>query len=55
MAELFVKHSLNPRKVAKFNLALRDFVLKGEEGEYFWLLEIGTTTPTVSGTTIPPY
>lgn len=55
MAELFIKHTLNPRKVAKFNLALRDFVLKGEEGEYFWVLEVGTTTPDASGESIPPY
>ena len=55
MAELFVKHSLNPRKVAKFNLNLKDYVIKGEEGEYKWLLEVGTTTLTASGTAIRPH
>ena len=45
MAELFVKHTLNPRKVAKFNLNLKNYVLKGEEHlGYQWVLEIGTTT-----------
>lgn len=55
MAEVFVKHTLNPRKVSKFNLALRNFVLKGEEAKHTWVLEIGTTTLTASGTKIPPY
>lgn len=55
MAELFVKHTLNPRKVSKFNLALRNFVLKGEEAKHTWVLEIGTTTLTASGTKIPPH
>lgn len=56
MAELFVKHTLNPRKVAKFNLNLKNYVLKGEEDKgYQWVLEIGTTTLTTSGTKIRPY
>jgi len=56
MAELFVKHTLNPRKVAKFNLNLKNYVLKGEEEKgYQWVLEIGTTTLSSSGTKIKPY
>lgn len=55
MAELFVKHTLNPNKVAKFNLSLKKYVLKGEANEgYQWLLEIGTTALKADGTDIPP-
>ncbi len=53
MAEVFVKHTLNPHKTIKFNLNLRDYVIKGEEGEYKWVLEIGTTALTASGTKTP--
>ena len=56
MAELFVKHTLNPRKVAKFNLNLKNYVLKGEEDKGFqWVLEIGTTTLDSSGAKIKPH
>lgn len=54
MAEVFVRHTLNPRKVAKFNLNLRKYTLKGEEGETKWVLEIGTTTPDKEGNVISP-
>lgn len=55
MAELFVKHTLNPRKVAKFNLNLKNYVLKGEESlGCQWVLEIGTTTLSSTGDKIKP-
>jgi len=55
MAELFVRHTLNPRKVVKFNLNLKNYVLRGEEdSDYKWVLEIGTTTLAVSGAKILP-
>ena len=55
MAELFVKHSLNPRKVAKFNLNLKNYVLKGEEDlGYQWVLEIGTTTLSATNEKLKP-
>jgi len=43
MAEFFVHNSLNPNKTVKFNITLRYFVIKGEEGEHMWTLEVGTT------------
>lgn len=55
MAEVFIQHSLNSSKTIKCNLALRRFALKGGEGERKWLLEVGTTATTASGTEILPY
>lgn len=54
MADIVVKHTLNPRKAVKFNLNLRKYALKEEEGESVWLLEIGTTSPDSEGNKIPP-
>lgn len=49
MAEFFVQNSLNDQKSVKFNLTLRYFVIKGEEGEHLWTLEIGTTHKDIDG------
>jgi hypothetical protein len=54
MSEIFVKHTLNPRKAIKFILNLRKYALKETEGELVWLLEIGTTEPAYDGKVIPP-
>jgi len=55
MAEFFVHNSLNPNKTVKFNITLRYFVIKGEEGEHMWTLEIGTThLGTISGEALSP-
>lgn len=53
MAEFFVRHSLNPNLAVKFNITLRYFVVASEKGEHTWVLEIGTTYPSASGTAIP--
>ncbi|MBV5347619.1 hypothetical protein JZU46_05325 [bacterium] len=55
MAELFVQHTLNPHKVAKFIVNLRSYVLRGEDDTgYKWVLEIGTTSLKADGTNIKP-
>ena len=54
MSEIFVKHTLNPRKAVKFNLHLRKYTLTDTEGETVWLLEIGTVEPDLNGDPIPP-
>lgn len=54
MAEIFVRNSLNSRKSIKINLALREFTNKGDQGESKWVIELGTTETTASGTVIPP-
>ncbi len=54
MSDIIVKHTLNPRKAVKFNLNLRKYALKDEEGESVWLLEIGTTSLDSSGEKIAP-
>ena len=54
MAEILVKHTLNPRKAIKFNLNLSRYALKETEGDIVWLLEIGTTEPSITGGKIPP-
>lgn len=43
MAEFYVRNSLNYNKAVKFNITLRNIIIKGEKGESLWTLEIGTT------------
>ena len=52
MANFFVRNSLNYNKSVMFNITLRYFVIKGEEGEYMWTLEIGTTHEDINGDSI---
>jgi hypothetical protein len=52
MADLTVVNSLNYKKAVKFNVTFRHFVVKGQEGEYMWLLEVGTTYPDANGENI---
>ena len=52
MAEFFVTNSLNCNKSVKFNISLRYFIIKGEEGEHCWVLEIGTTHKDINGDSI---
>lgn len=52
MTEFYVNNSLNITKSVKFNITLRYFVVKGEEGEHMWVLEIGTTHPDINGNPI---
>lgn len=55
MAELFVRHTLNSGKVAKFNLNLATYVLHGEEEQrQQWVLEIGTSAVDINGEEIKP-
>ena len=54
MAEVFVRHTLNPHKTVKVNLTLKEIVPLGYEGERIWLLEVGTMEPTASGTEMVP-
>ena len=49
MTEFYVHNSLNITKSVKFNITLRYFVVKGEQGEHVWVLEIGTTHPDING------
>jgi len=48
MANFYVTNSLGNLTV-KFNITLRYFVVKNEEGDYLWILEIGTTHEDVNG------
>ena len=43
---------MNPYKAVRFNITFQQQVMKGLEGEPFWLAEINTTEPSVSGTQI---
>lgn len=52
MAEFFVRHTLNYNKTVRFNITLRYFVIKGEEGEHMWTLEVGTTHEDINGDSI---
>lgn len=54
MAELFVRNSLNSRKVVKFNISIEEYALKGEEGDSKWVLVIGTMHLDSTGGKIPP-
>ena len=54
MAELFVRHSLNAQKVAKFNLALKEISPLNNRGELIWVLEVGTVQVDINGDSIPP-
>lgn len=55
MAELFVRHSLNPNKGVKFNFTFKQFTLKNKdaEGDAKWVLEVGTTYPATDGGKVP--
>ena len=54
MADIFVRHSLSSTVSVRFNITLNKSVLKGEEGDHKWLLEIGTTYPDANGNYITP-
>jgi len=54
MAHFYVVNSLNYGLSVKFNITLRYFVIKGEEGEHMWTLEIGTTHLNKDGGPISP-
>ena len=51
MANFYVTNSLGNLTV-KFNITLRYFVVKNEEGDYLWILEIGTTHEDMNGNPI---
>ena len=51
MADLYVTNSLGNLTV-KFNITLRYFIVKNENGEFCWTLEIGSTHPDVNGNPI---
>ena len=48
MAEFYVRNSLGNLTV-KFNISLRYFVIKGEEGRHMWTIEIGTVHEDMDG------
>lgn len=52
MADIYVRNSLSTDLTVKFNMTLRYFIIKGEEGEHFWTLEIGTTHSGIAGADI---
>lgn len=54
MARFFVRNSLNPNKVVRFDLTFEQIVLKGSEGDPCWVVEVNTTEPSISGTVITP-
>ena len=52
MVDIYVRNSLSTDLTVKFTMTLRYFVIKGEEGEHFWTLEIGTTHSGIGGADI---
>lgn len=53
MAELFVRNSLNSKQTVKFNLGLKEYVPKGNNGESVWVLVVGTMHLDLNGEKIP--
>ena len=54
MAELLVKNSLNQKLSVKFNVSVKQFTVKGEQGDAKWLLEVATTYLDKDGYNIRP-
>ncbi len=54
MAEFFIRNSLNPYKTVKLGVTFRQMVLKNNDGELVWLVEVNTEEPDVDGNEIPP-
>lgn len=54
MAHIYVKNSLSNLKAAKVDLNLPMYVTTDSKGEPIWVLEVGTTYPSASGTRIRP-
>lgn len=54
MAEYFIRNALNPHKIIKCTITFRQMILKGEEGEPVWLIEIATAEPDKYGNKIAP-
>ena len=54
MADIFVKNSLSSTVSVRFNVTIKQYILKGEEGDEKWVLEIGTTYPDADGNFILP-
>lgn len=52
MADIYVRNSLSTDLTVKFTMTLRYFIIRGEEGEHFWTLEIGTTHSGIGGANI---
>lgn len=49
MASFLVRNSLNPQKVVKLSVTFQQVVLKDNEGEHFWLVEVATDEPHKDG------
>ncbi len=54
MAEFFIRNSLNPYKTVKLGVTFRQMVLKDNDGELFWLVEVNTDELDVDGNEITP-
>lgn len=54
MAEYLIRNSLNPGKVVSCTITFRQLIVKGDEGEPVWVVEIGTMEPHKNGGEIPP-
>jgi len=54
MSELFVKHSLNSKKVVRIFVSFRYFVDKASSGDHIWTLELGTASLDLNGKKINP-
>lgn len=54
MARFLVRNSLNPNKVVRFDLTFEQITFKGLEGDSYWVVEVNTTEPSISGTVITP-
>ena len=54
MAEFVVRNSLNPYKVVKLSITFEQQVLKGKEGDHYWVAEIATLEPDLNGAPIVP-
>jgi hypothetical protein len=49
MADIYVINSLNYSKAVKFNIGLRRIIPKDRDGDFLWILEVGTTESGIDG------
>jgi len=54
LAQFIIRNSLNPSKVVKLGITFGQLVVKGNEGDHLWLVEVATDEPHKAGGSIPP-
>lgn len=54
MADYYLRNTLNPGRVIKCVITVTQLAPKEEEGEYVWVIEVGTAEPHKDGGKISP-